>query len=472
MSGRDAGALRFGTSGWRGRLAKEFTAANVRRVCAGIVRALREEGVAHPRLALGHDARFQAASMAAEAERTLAAAGAVVARDSGPVPTPALALAVQERALDGAVNLTASHNPPEWNGIKFSDRRGGPAPPEVTRRIEACIPEEDPGSPAPPAGSLQEADFRTPYLRALARLADLDRVRSSGLRVGLDLAFGAQRGCLDRLLSEHGIPFVTTRDREDPNFGGGAPDVGEKHLAALAERVRREEADLGLAADGDGDRFGVLDRDGSFVPPNLVLALAADAWAAERGDRQGIGRSVATTHALDAVAARWGAPLHETPVGFKYLGDLIHRDQAFFVGEESAGLSVRGHLAEKDGGLAVLLVAELVARRGRTLAELRDELFARIGEFRSARIDLKLDPAAMPALRRALEAPLADLAGVPIERVVRLDGAKWVGRDGSWALVRPSGTEPLARVYIEARSLGRLEELRAWAGELAARLPV
>jgi phosphoglucomutase len=344
----------------------------------------------------------------------------------------------------------------------------------VTRQIEASIPEEDPGPEAAAgvttAGRAQEADFRTPYLRALSRRVDLARVRSSGLRLGLDLAFGAQRGCLDRLLSEHGIPFVTTRDREDPTFGGGAPDVGEKHLAALAERVRRGEADLGLAADGDGDRFGVLDRDGLFVPPNLVLALVADAWAAERGDRQGIGRSVATTHALDAVAARWGAPLHETPVGFKYLGDLIYRDEAFFVGEESAGLSVRGHLAEKDGGLAALLVAERAARGGRPLAELRDELFARIGEFHSARIDLRLEPDAMPALRRALEEPVAELAGVPIEREVRLDGAKWVGRDGSWALVRPSGTEPLARVYIEARSPARLQELRDWAGELTGRL--
>lgn len=286
----------------------------------------------------------------------------------------------------------------------------------------------------------------------------------------MDLAYGAARGTLDRLLSERGIPFVTARDREDPMFGGRAPDVGEEHLADLAEEVRAGRADLGLAVDGDADRFGVLDRDGSFVPPNLVLMLVADGWAAERGDRQGIGRSVATTHGLDAVAAHWGARLYETPVGFKYLGDLLHRDQAFFVGEESAGLSVRRHLAEKDGCLAVLLVAERVARTGRSLAELRDELFERVGEFHSARIDVRLEPDQVARLRAALEKPLADLCGVEVERVVRLDGCKWIAADGSWALVRPSGTEPLARAYVEARSRERLEELRAWARDLASRL--
>lgn len=463
--------LRFGTSGWRARIAEEFTAENVRRVCAGIVSALRAEGVAHPRLALGHDARFMAAEMAEEAAQALAGWGADVVRDRGALPTPALALAVTERGLDGAVNLTASHNPPEWNGIKFSDRRGGPAPPETTRLVERSLPEEGEAPPAGRArGRVSEADLRTPYLRALASKVDLEAVRASGFRLGVDLAYGAARGTLDRLLREQRIPFATARDRDDPMFGGLAPDVGEEHLAELASLVRGGRADLGLAVDGDADRFGVLDRDGSFVRPNLVLMLVADGWAAARGDRQGIGRSVATTHGLDAVAAHWGVPLYETPVGFKYLGDLIHRDRAFFVGEESAGLSVRRHLAEKDGPLAVLLVAERVARSGRTLAELRDELYARVGEFHSARIDVRCDAADMPRLRAALEAPLADLAGAPVERVVRLDGVKWVAADGSWALARPSGTEPVARVYVEGRSRERLEELREWARGLAARL--
>lgn len=462
--------LRFGTSGWRGRIAEEFTAANVRRICAGIVEALRSEGIARPRLALAHDARFMAAEMADEAAQALSDWGADVVRCRGPLPTPALALAVVERGLDGGVNLTASHNPPEWNGVKFSDRRGGPAPPETTRRIEERVPPPGAAAPAVAKGTVSEADLRAPYILALAGKVDLPAVRASGLRVGLDLAYGAARGCLDRLLSEHGIPFVTSRDREDPTFGGLSPDVGEKHLADLAVLVRAGRADLGLAVDGDADRFGILDRDGSFVPPNLVLMLVADAWAARRGDRQGIGRSVATTHGLDAVAAHYGAPLHETPVGFKFLGDLIYRDQAFFVGEESAGLSVRHHLAEKDGGIAVLLVAEQVARTGRTLAELRDELFSRVGEFHSERLDLRLEPADMPRLRAALKTTLPDLAGVPIEREIRIDGAKWVAADGSWALMRPSGTEPLARVYLEARSPGRLDEMRGWARDLAKRL--
>jgi phosphoglucomutase len=463
-------ALRFGTSGWRGRIAEEFTSANVERVCAGIVAALRASGVVRPRLALGHDARFMGAEMADEAARALVAWGAEVVRDRGPIPTPAIALAVIERGLDGAVNLTASHNPPEWNGIKFSDRRGGPAPPEVTRRIEECVPETGAAPAGQAPGSLTQADLRGPYLRALADKIDLDRIRASGLRLGLDLSYGAARGTLDRLLSERGIPFVTARDREDPLFGGRAPDVGEAHLEDLAALVRAGKADLGLAVDGDADRFGVLDRDGSFVPPNIVLMILADAWARERGDRQGIGRSVATTHGLDAVAEYWGARLYETPVGFKYLGELIHLDQVFFAGEESAGLSVRHHLPEKDGGLAVLLAAECVARSGRTLAELRDELFARVGEFHSARLDVRLEAADMPLLQAALERPLADLAGVAVARVVRLDGVKWVGADGSWALVRPSGTEPVARVYVEGRSRMRLAALREWAGGFTARL--
>ncbi|MEE9218182.1 MAG: phosphoglucomutase/phosphomannomutase family protein [Acidobacteriota bacterium] len=462
--------LRFGTSGWRGRIAEEFTAANVRRVCIGIARALQARGVSRPRLALGHDARFMASAMADEAAAALTACGAGVVRERGPLPTPALALAVVERGLDGAVNLTASHNPPEWNGVKFSDQRGGPAPTELTRQIERSVPESGSLPRGSAKGEISEADLRTPYLAVLARRVDLDLIRASGLRLGLDLAYGAARGTLDRLLSEHGIPYASARDREDPLFGGRGPDVGPSHLSDLADTVRAGRADLGLAVDGDADRFGILDRDGSFVPPNLVLMLLADAWARERGDRQGVGRSVATTHGLDAVADHWGAAKFETPVGFKYLGDLIYRGEAFFVGEESAGLSVRGHLAEKDGGLAVLLVAELMARTGRSLAELRDELFCRVGEFYSARIDVRLGEEDRGRLREFLGSPLADLGGVRVEREVRLDGAKWVAEDGSWALARPSGTEPLARIYVEARTNGRLQALCEWARGLEERL--
>ncbi len=462
--------IHFGTSGWRGRIADDFTAANVRRVCAGIVGALQAQGISRPALVLGHDARFMARDMTDEAAAALTFCGADVVRDSGPVPTPALALAVVERKLDGAVNLTASHNPPEWNGIKFSDRRGGPAPPEVTREIEQRVPEHDSIPSASRKGSIEQVDLRSPYLAVLTRKVDLDVIRSSGLRLGVDLAYGAARGCLDRLLTEQKIPFVTARDREDPLFGGRRPDVGEAHLDELAGRLRAGEADLGLAVDGDGDRFGVLDRGGSFVPANIILMLVADAWARERGDRQGIGRSVATTHGLDAVADHWKAAKFETPVGFKYLGDLIHRDQAFFVGEESAGLSVRGHLAEKDGGLAILLAAELAARTGSTLADLCRDLFERVGEFHSARVDVTLATESMERLRELTRSTPRDLCGSPIAREVRLDGAKWVAEDGSWALVRPSGTEPLARVYVEARTRERLEELRGWAQGLKERL--
>jgi phosphoglucomutase len=455
--------IRFGTSGWRAEIADGFTFDRARRVVAAIAGHVRARGPAGRPVLVAHDTRFLMDRFAEEAARTLAAAGVPALLCEAPVPTPAVAHAVIARGLAGAINFTASHNPPEWGGLKFSTHEGIPAPGPVTadieKRLESIVAVAEP--PAAVAG-VERVDVRGGYLRRLAEIVDLKAIAAAGLRVAFDPLYGTTRGWLDALLVEAGATCETIHDRRDVLFGGRTPDCSEANLDELGARVTGGGFDLGLATDGDGDRFAVIDRDGRFAPPNLILALLADYLAESRGWRHGLGRTVATTHLIDAVARARGLPVFETAVGFKYLGELLVAGKIYLGGEESAGLSVVGHVPEKDGLLAGLLVLEMVASRGASLADLRDDLFARVGPLYSRRIDHRLDPGTMAALRERLrtEEP-ASLDGRRVTRIDRTDGLKLVLEDGSWMLLRPSGTEPVVRQYFEAPSevgLARLIE--------------
>jgi alpha-D-glucose phosphate-specific phosphoglucomutase len=473
--------IRFGTSGWRAIIAEEFTVANVRRVAAAVARVLADGPRARRGVFVGYDTRFLSDRFAREAAEVLAAHGLPVYLSPTPVPTPAIAFAIVAGRRAGGVNITASHNPPEYSGLKLSSSDGAPALPEVTRAVERLLAEEPSaegaagGAAAGTGGSairpaaIRPLDVRAAYFRQLGRLVRLPAIRKARLAIGCDPRHGAAAGFLDGILRRAARAVEVIHGQPHPEFGGAGPDCGEPQLRPLARLVRRGRLRLGLATDGDGDRFGIVDAGGHFIQPNLFLAVLADYLIEHRRMPGGVGRSVATTHLLDAVCALHGRRLHETPVGFKYLGEHLKSGRVFLACEESAGLSVRGHVPEKDGILAGLLAAEMVAVRRRTLRDQIRDLFQKVGPLHSRRIDYHVDAAVAARLARRLEEIPAALAGRRVARCDTTDGRKLVFADGSWVLFRPSGTEPVVRCYGEARTPKDLDALLAAARELIER---
>ena len=459
-----SGSLQFGTSGWRAVLAEDFTFENVRVVARAIARFVRHRAE-RPRLIVGYDTRFLAETFARESARILAEEGVDVLFCTEPVPTPVLAYAIVAERAQGGMNITASHNPPEYQGIKFSTEDGAPALPEVTRAIEEEIERirrgeggRSPRSGAP--GRILALDPRDGYLRDLATKIDVSAIARARLRVAADLLWGTARGYLDRALREAGCEVHVLHAHRDVLFGGGAPEPSAARLRALSETVASGGFDLGVATDGDADRFGIVDRGGAFVTPNQVLALLFDYLCDTRPWAGGVARSVATSHQVDRAARHRGRPVYETPVGFKYIGELLKAGKIIIGGEESAGLSIHGHYPEKDGILAALLAVEAVARTGASVGEQLDQLYARDGRLWSGRIGIALTEEARARLHEKLQAdPPADFFGRRIREVNRTDGLKLLFEDDSWVLLRLSGTEPLVRCYAEATSEADLEVL-------------
>jgi phosphoglucomutase len=459
--------IRFGTSGWRAVIAEEFTYENARRVTAAIGSVLSAEGRGGGLVLLGYDTRFMADRFAADAARVLAAQGFSCEIASRPVPTPVLAFEIRRRKAAAGINFTASHNPPQYLGIKFSTHDGAPALPELTRKVEAFVA-ATPEVPAPAAAEIRSFDPAGPYLEDLARKVSAADAGRGAPHLALDFRYGTSSGFLDAFLERSGARLSRLHAERDPLFGGQSPQCGEKELAKLAEEVRRQSSRLGLATDGDADRFGVLDEAGRYVQPNWVLALLLHDLLGRRGRRGGVARSVATTHALDALAKKFGVPLYETPVGFKFIGELLLAGKIVLGGEESAGLTVEGHVPEKDGILADLMTAEMLGATGKTLAALSADLEKEIGPYRTARVDLALTPKAKTALAERKRSPPSAVGGRRVASVNQIDGLKLIFDDGSWILIRESGTEPVARLYIEARSDADVAVLTSEVRKLAA----
>jgi phosphomannomutase len=391
-----------------------------------------------------------------------------------PAPTPAISYAVIQSKADGAINFTASHNPPEYNGIKFSTADGAPALPEVTKAIEAGIAAFD----ANPQGTKADAksnsqrqsiDPKQIYLSRLREIIDLKAIKKSGIKIAFDPMWGAARGYSDAFLAEAGVTVATVHDYRDVLFGGHAPEPDDHLLEELRKKMREIGAAIGIATDGDADRFGIVDEDGRFIQPNYVIALLFDYLVETRGWKNGVGKSVATTNLINALADKHKIELHETPVGFKYIGELIKQDKILIGGEESAGLSIRQHVPEKDGVLAGLLCCEMVARRGASLGKQLQDLFAEVGSFYPLRENFRLTPEVKQKFTEKLRRDPSEFHGIKVASAVRTDGLKLVLADGSWVCYRLSGTEPVVRVYSEARSQEDLAKLsvaaKAWIFE-------
>ena len=451
--------IRFGTSGWRAVIADEFTFRNVEAVTEAICGYLKSEGEAGGRtLVVGHDSRFMGEKFAGAAAETAARKGFRILKCTGPTPTPTISHAIRDNGAAGALNFTASHNPPEYQGIKFSTADGAPALPESTTRIEELI-ETAQGAADDTGGGIEDFDPRPAYLEDLKAKVNFEAIAAAGGRYAYDPLWGTGRGYLDKALRDHGLETETIHDWRDVTFGGRAPEPGEDHLDELREAVAGKGRTLGLATDGDGDRFGIIDGNGEFITANALVALLTDYLAESRGWTEGVARSVATTHMVDRVAESRGLKLYETPVGFKFIGELIIRGEIILGGEESAGLSIKGHYPEKDGILACLLAAEAVAVRGASLTEQLEDLYKRLGRLESARIGVKLTEDVAARLKDKLAAEPDAIAGRRIERINRMDGVKFIFEDGGWMLMRPSGTEPLVRIYAESESRDELNSM-------------
>src|SRR5690606_11610285 len=352
-------------------------------------------------LVIGQDSRFMGERFAAVAGEIAARKGFRVLACPDPVPTPAISHAIRTEGAAGAINFTASHNPPEYQGIKFSTADGAPALPEITAAIEARIESGEPAQDES-GGSVEEYDARPAYLADLASKVDLAAIANAGGRYAYDPLWGTGRGYLDKILRDHGVECETLHDWRDVTFGGRSPEPGTEQLRELTTKVTDQGLTLGLSTDGDADRFGIIDRGGEFISANDLVALLADYLAESRNWQEGVARSVAPTHMVDRVAASRGLKLFETPVGFKFIGELINRGEIILGGEESAGLSIRGHYPEKDGIIACLLAAEAVAVRGASLTAQLDELHRRLGKLISGRIGVRLTPEVAASLQDRL----------------------------------------------------------------------
>src|ERR1700757_37907 len=469
--------IKFGTSGWRGLIADDFTFATVRLALRAISEHLKSK-TATPPVLVGYDTRFYSEEFSALAVEVLQQNGIKTLLCDTFTPTPAVAYEVMRRKLDGAINFTASHNPAQYHGLKYSGPDAGPALPEVTKDIEAraarILEKEGPRAltrnphHGQPSKDLQgeKASLRANYLKRLNELVRFEVIKKANLKIVTDALHGCGAGYLDKVLTDHGISVKALRTERDCLFEGSGPDVSEENLASLAKAVKETGAQVGLATDGDADRFGIVDGDGTWIQPNLILALVYDYLGETRGWKMPAARSVATTQMVDAAAKAHGQTTHQTPVGFKYIGQLIREDKIALGGEESAGLTIRGHVPEKDGILACLLVAEMIAARGVSISEQIQQLFKKIGRsFAPVRENLHLTDEQKAAAIQKSKTDASTLLGRKVVSIDRTDGAKFVFDDGTWMLLRLSGTEPLLRLYVEADSAAASARLAREATE-------
>lgn len=448
--------IKFGTSGWRGIIGREFTFEKVEAIVDAIGVLLREQGFEN--VIIGGDTRFLSPEMAEHTATRLAGYGFCAFLADKPVPTPVLSFAVRQGNFGGAINFTASHNPALYNGIKFSPSHGGPAEQEITRRIENLVAERK--KPRSVSGKVITTNFIDDYEKQIRKLIDFEVIKSQPLKIVYDPFFGTGLNLLDRLLRQSGAAVRTIHNRRDPLFGGKRPEPDGKYLQDLSEEVRRSGADLGLSTDGDGDRFGIVDSSGRFVSPHEFLPLLLDYLVREKGWKGAAVRSLSTGSMFDRVGRRHNLEVIETPVGFKHLGAVMLERDVVLAGEESGGLSVLGHVPEKDGILACLLAAEMTARTGTDPGKMLEEFRKEYGRLYNVRSDIELTGKTREKIIYSFfdNIPESINGEAVVDRDLR-DGVKLFLDDETWVLIRLSGTEPLARVLVQACSEEKASQL-------------
>jgi len=447
--------VRFGTSGWRGIIGREVTFRRVRMAVQAMIETLREEDAPATRIAVGFDTRMLSEKFAQTASQLIASNGIEAELTARDVPSPVVASMVLERSAAAGITFTGSHNPPEYNGLKIYTADGILASQEFTDRVEERFDllENDYDDTILPRGELiTEHDPKPSYLSRLQSLIDWEAIRTSGIKLVVDPLFGSAREYLDHILLENEVEVNVIHNTRDPYFGGYAPDCTSENLSRLRDVMRRTDADLGLSTDGDGDRFGVLDHGARMCDSTTLVALILDYLARRRGLKGGVGYTIATSGLINAVATEHNLELVETAVGFKNFGPLLVDGTLEYAGEESAGLAWSKHLPERDGVLACLLAAEMVAVEGKGIAELSHDLTSRVGTYSFRRTQIPLTERTRAIYEQRLKQKWKEVNGFKVKQVDRDDGLRLIFEGGSWILIRVAGTEPKIRLYAEGRS--------------------
>jgi len=468
-------SIKFGTDGWRGIIADDFTFANVRVAASAIATYVLENEDPSKGICIGYDTRFGSRDFARTVAEVAAEAGIPVRLSDRLTPTPALSYAVRESGAAGGVMITSSHNPFQWNGVKYKASYGGSGSPAIIAKIESYL-----GAKLPTAmqkASITDVDFVTPYVEAISKFADLDLIAKSGMKLAIDCMYGSGSGILAGIFDKLGVEYVQIRAEHDPLFPGINPEPIEPHIRALQETVVAHKCAAGLATDGDADRIGAVDEHGNFVDPHKIYSVLLR-WLLERKGWPGdVTRAFNTTGMLDRIAAKYGRKLYEHGIGFKYVCDLMLEQDILIGGEESGGIGIKKHLPERDGLLNALLLANVMAEEGKTLGQLVADLQEEFGEHQYGRIDLHIDNAIKEAAIARARAGVDSFAGMSVDHVETLDGVKFYLKNPeaahkpnaakTWLLLRASGTEPLLRIYSESTSKGAVDALLAAARQFA-----
>jgi phosphomannomutase len=457
------GAVKFGTDGWRGIIADDFTYENVRVAARAIALYVLEHEDASKGVCIGWDTRFGSQAFARVVAEVLSGAGIPVALAGGVTPTPALSYAVRERGAAGGVMITSSHNPAAWNGVKYKASYGGSGKPSIIAAIEGYLEKELPLLRV--AAGIEVVDFNPPYIAAIERFVDLAAIKASGYKFLIDVMYGAGSGVIAGIFERAGVPYVEMRGERNPAFPGINPEPILPHIAETQKRVVAESCVAGLVTDGDADRIGAVDEHGNVVDAHKIFAILLQWLLKRKGWSGDVTRAFNTTLMLDRIAAKHGRKLHEHGIGFKYVCDLMLTEDILIGGEESGGIGISKHLPERDGLLNSLLLAQVMADEKKTLGELVAALQEEYGEHQYGRIDMHIDERLKQsaiARAKAVEAG-EEFAGLKVLRVETLDGIKFflenpacsgkANAAETWLLLRASGTEPLLRVYCESCSV-------------------
>jgi phosphoglucomutase len=470
--------ITFGTSGWRAVIAEDFTFANVKIAVAAIAQHLQKSNQTAKGLLVAGDYRFLSEEFMKATIQILAGHGIVSYVCPIGTPTPTVSYELIRRQTAGAINFTASHNPYQYQGLKFNGADGGPAPVQVTMELEALAASLSQKGGSVPEMSYEQADAKglvipidpkEAYFARLRQLVQFDVIRKGRLKVVLDLMHGNGSGYIDQLLQESGVNVKVLHANRDPFFGGAGhhPEPGAEELKEAIEQVKSWPAHLGLANDGDADRFGILDSDGTYITPNEVLCILLEHLIKTRPWKGVVVRTVPTTHLIDTIAKKHNVPLRETPVGFKYIAEIMGQEPILIGGEESGGLTVHGHVPEKDGILANLLMVEVMAQEGRTFAGILKNIYQEYGPIYGDRLNIKLKEGLKEVMTAKLkDHPPSEIAGQKVKQVVTKDGTQFILENDDWLMVRFSGTEPLMRCYVESHSPEGLAKLRQAGEEL------
>ena len=451
---------KFGTDGWRAIIAEDYTFDNVRACAASAAMYLQRHGLAERGMIIGYDARFASADFAVAAAEVVAAHGIKVALSETLCPTPVVSYSIIDRKAGGGIVITASHNPWRWNGFKYKPEYGGSASPEVVDELERELPalvdvslRRTEIDVAKHDGMVQEFDARGPYLAQLARLVDIDRLKSAGFNLCYDAMYGTGAGYFASLLDGGKTKLTELHGFVNPAFPGmHAPEPIARNLTEMEATMRGGGFDVGIANDGDADRVGIADENGVFINQLQVFALLAYYMLEYRGDRGPIVKSITTTSMVQKLGEIYGVPVHETKVGFKFLGPKMMQTEALLGGEESGGYGFRGHVPERDGILAGLYMLDFVARAGKRPSELLAELYEKVGPHHYDRLDIALREDQRDAIiKRAADARPDAIAGIKVTSIDTTDGFRFMLDDTGWLLLRFSGTEPLVRIYTEVR---------------------